>query len=106
MDSFRQRNLRDAYDGRRVLVTGHTGFKGAWLSLWLRHLGAHVTGYALAPSTSPSLFDLADVSTAVDSIEGDIRDRSSFESAWNVAAPDIVFHLAAQSLVREGYRQP
>lgn len=98
--------LRKTYNGRRVLVTGHTGFKGGWLSLWLQRLGAHVTGYSLPPSTSPSLYELGNVGDVVENINGDIRDRSSFANAWHKADPDIVFHLAAQPLVRESYRSP
>jgi CDP-glucose 4,6-dehydratase len=91
---------------RRVLVTGHTGFKGAWLSLWLRELGSRVSGYALPPPTDPSLFALAEAHTGMDDVRGDVRDPASLESAVRVAAPEIVFHLAAQSLVRESYRSP
>jgi CDP-glucose 4,6-dehydratase len=92
--------------GRRVLVTGHTGFKGAWLSLWLRQLGADVTGLALAPPTQPSLFDKAALASRINHIEGDIRNLDEVAAAVRAADPEIVFHLAAQSLVRYSYANP
>jgi CDP-glucose 4,6-dehydratase len=92
--------------GRRVLVTGHTGFKGAWLSFWLQHLGADVTAYALASCSSPSLFDLLRLQTRIHSIEGDVRDLNQLKAVMEEARPQIVFHLAAQSLVRASYRDP
>lgn len=92
--------------GRRVLVTGHTGFKGSWLSLLLSRLGAEVTGYALAPSSKPNLFELASVATRMASIVGDIRDFGRFRRCITEAKPEIVFHLAAQAMVRAGYRDP
>lgn len=92
--------------GRRVLITGHTGFKGSWLSLWLHQLGASVTGFALAPPTQPSLFELARIGELIDSIEGDVRDLAAVQAAMDAAAPDVVFHLAAQPLVRLSYDQP
>ena len=91
---------------KRVLLTGHTGFKGSWLSLWLSQKGARVTGYALAPPTQPSLYALAGVDQDIESIEGDIRDRDSVANAVSNADPDIVLHLAAQSLVRDAYLHP
>lgn len=94
------------WQGRRIFITGHTGFKGSWLSLWLQQLGAEVTGYALAPNTTPSLFDVADVATGMQSIIGDIRDPHSLQTALNANRPEIVLHLAAQALVGEGYRDP
>jgi CDP-glucose 4,6-dehydratase len=92
--------------GKKVLVTGHTGFKGAWLSLWLHSLGADVTGFALAPPTDPSLFVLARLDELITSVHGDVRDLSVLQTAMNAAQPEIVFHLAAQSLVRESYQSP
>jgi CDP-glucose 4,6-dehydratase len=94
------------WKNRKVFVTGHTGFKGCWLSLWLTELGAEVTGYALAPATTPNMFDAIGLGTRMTSIIGDIRDRRKLEEAIEAARPDIVFHLAAQSLVRESYLNP
>jgi CDP-glucose 4,6-dehydratase len=94
----------DAYRGRRVLVTGHTGFKGSWLALWLTRLGAEVTGYADAVPTEPSHFGLLDL--PVDDRRGDIADGEALAAALDAARPEIVFHLAAQSLVRRAYSDP
>ena len=94
------------YHRRRVLVTGHTGFKGSWLSLWLSQLGARVTGYALAPETSPALFAEAGVASDVASIVGDVRDAEQLAGAIADSQPEIIFHLAAQSLVRQSYADP
>jgi CDP-glucose 4,6-dehydratase len=96
----------DFWKDKRVFVTGHTGFKGSWLCLWLRHLGAHVTGYALAPPSDPSLFELAAIDKRVQSIFGDVRDAPMLEQAITAARPDIVIHMAAQSLVRYSYEHP
>jgi CDP-glucose 4,6-dehydratase len=92
--------------GKRVLLTGHTGFKGAWLALWLQRLGAQVTGLALAPATEPSLFALAGVAQALDHHVVDIRDAAAVARVVQAARPEIVLHLAAQALVRESYREP
>jgi CDP-glucose 4,6-dehydratase len=97
---------RDFWRGRRVLVTGHTGFKGSWLCLWLQHLGAEVTGYALAPATRPSLFEAASVARGMHSVLGDIRDADALNRAMAAARPEIVIHMAAQALVRESYACP
>jgi CDP-glucose 4,6-dehydratase len=91
---------------RRVIVTGHTGFKGAWLSLWLRKLGAKVTGIALPPVTTPNLFQLASVHESAKTHFHDIRDAAELANIIRAANPEIVLHLAAQSLVRAGYRDP
>jgi CDP-glucose 4,6-dehydratase len=92
--------------GRRVLVTGHTGFKGSWLCLWLQRLGAEVGGFALAPPTTPSVFETARVADGMRSREADVRDLPAVEEALVEHRPEIVFHLAAQSLVRSSYRDP
>lgn len=94
------------WQGRRVFLTGHTGFKGAWLSLWLQSLGAEVSGYALEPPSVPSLFEEAHVSCGMRSILADVRDGRRLAEELRAAAPEVVFHLAAQPLVRESYREP
>lgn len=96
----------DFYKGRRVLVTGHTGFKGTWLCKILLHLGAEVTGYALKPPTIPSLFGISKVSDKINSIEGDVRDFLHLKEVFEQVQPEIVFHLAAQPLVRRSYEEP
>ncbi len=98
--------IREFWQGKRVFLTGHTGFKGSWLSFWLSRWGAKVTGYALPPIASPNLFSLARISEKVHSIEGDIRDFSSLQVAFNACQPEIVLHLAAQPIVCEGYKNP
>ncbi len=92
--------------GRRVLVTGHTGFKGGWLTLWLKKLGAQVSGFALPPPTDPSLFELARVGDGIEATIGDIRDAPALADAVRRARPEVVFHMAAQALVRAGYADP
>jgi CDP-glucose 4,6-dehydratase len=94
------------WSGKRVFLTGHTGFKGSWLSLWLQQLGAKVTGYALMPPTQPSLFEQARVHDGMTSCLGDIRDAQKFIAAMLECAPEIVIHMAAQPLVRESYIDP
>ncbi len=94
------------WSGKRVLITGHTGFKGSWLSLWLQSKGALVTGYALPPPTSPSLFQALDLESMMTSIISDIRASESLLDAVRQQRPEIVFHLAAQPLVGESYRDP
>ncbi len=98
--------FRRSLQGRRVLLTGHTGFKGGWLALWLSRLGAEVTGYALPPLPSNSLFESASVSQVLRHVEGDIRDFQKLRAVWNDTKPQVVFHLAAQAIVRESYRDP
>ena len=94
---------RSFWKGRRVFLTGHTGFKGSWLSLWLDALAADVTGYALDSPTEPNLFGQAGVAGAVRSICADIRDFQCLKSAVAECLPEVVIHLAAQSVVRRGY---
>ena len=96
----------DFWRGKRVLLTGHTGFKGGWLALWLQRLGADVTGIALAPNTTPSIFDLARVAGGMNSNFCDIRDAAALAALLRAARPDLVFHLAAQPLVRASYHEP
>lgn len=98
--------LDGAYGGRRVFVTGHTGFKGAWLTSWLLELGADVTGYALAPPTEPNLFDALSLGERMHHVVADVRDRDRLISEMKSAHPSLVFHLAAQPLVRLGYAEP
>lgn len=94
------------WKGKKIFITGHTGFKGSWLSLWLHELGAEVTGYALNPPTDPSLFELAKVGRIVRSIIADVRDGDSLAKKMNETKPDIVIHMAAQPLVRDSYKIP
>ena len=94
------------WTGKRVFVTGHTGFKGSWLSLWLQRLGAEVAGYSLAPQTQPNMFESAEVAKGMESMIGDIRDPGQTYAAMGFFRPEVVFHLAAQPLVRESYADP
>lgn len=94
------------WHGKRVLLTGHTGFKGSWLSLWLQSMGAQVVGYALAPPTNPSLFEMAEVGQGMTSILGDVRDSAKLQAIFAQYGPEIVIHLAAQPLVRYSYQNP
>jgi CDP-glucose 4,6-dehydratase len=98
---------RGFWSGKRVLLTGHTGFKGGWLALWLADMGAEVHGYALQPPTTPSLFEVAGVGSRISSSTiADVRDAAAVSAAVTRAKPQIMFHLAAQPLVRQGYRDP
>lgn len=94
------------WQGKRVLLTGHTGFKGSWLSLWLQSMGAQVVGYALRPPTNPGLFGVAEVAKGMTSIIGDIRVLEHLRAVFAEHQPEIVFHMAAQSLVRYSYIEP
>lgn len=94
------------WQGKKVFLTGHTGFKGSWLCMWLSRMGAHVTGYALDPPTDPSLFELARVGGLVDSRIADVRDPERLKVEMSSASPDIVIHMAAQPLVRDSYKIP
>ncbi len=96
----------DFWKNRRVLVTGHTGFKGAWMCAWLDALGANVTGFALAPEDGPNLFRDFGVWQSLNSVIGDVRDRSAIRTACTDADPEVAIHMAAQSLVRRSYRDP
>jgi CDP-glucose 4,6-dehydratase len=96
----------NVYRGRRVLVTGHTGFKGSWLALWLKHLGAEVAGFSVDIPRTPSNFTLLGLEQHLQHYEGDIRDRSHLAQVLDKFKPDIVFHLAAQALVQRSYADP
>ncbi len=106
MDEIKSMVDRSFWKGRKVFLTGHTGFKGSWLSLWLDRLGANVTGYALDPPTQPSLFEQAEVSGVLRSICADIRDFPRLKSSVAECRPEVVIHMAAQSVVRRGYEDP
>lgn len=94
------------WQGKRVFVTGHTGFKGSWLTIWLKRLGARVAGYALAPHTDPAMFDMLRIDIGIDHILGDIRDGTALTQALTIFDPDVVIHMAAQPIVSEGYSSP
>ena len=94
------------WKNKRVLITGHTGFKGSWLSLWLEKLGAELYGYSLRPPSDPNMFDLAQVGKGVKSFINDIRDYDSLAAAVKDCRPEVVFHLAAQALVRNRMKNP
>ncbi len=105
----RESNLEDVvktWQGRRVFLTGHTGFKGSWLALWLSRLGAQVRGYALDHSTEPNLFTLASVGSVVEDVRGDVRNYAWLEASMMEFRPEVVFHLAAQPIVRRSYADP
>ena len=97
---------KDFFANKKIFITGHTGFKGSWLCMWLHMLGAEVTGYALDPPTDPSLFELCRVGELVHSVIGDVRDGEKLAAAMSAASPDIVIHMAAQPLVRDSYKIP
>src|SRR5580693_931158 len=95
-----------SWHGRKVFLTGHTGFKGGWLALWLASKGAVVRGYALDPCTDPALFNVARIGSLIEDTRGDIRDSAPLEKAMQSFAPEVVFHMAAQPLVRYSYLDP
>ena len=94
------------YNGKKVLITGHTGFKGTWLCRLLLDAGAEVTGYSLEPPTEPSIFNLTDMGNQMHSVIGDIRDLDKLMEVFRETEPEIVLHLAAQPIVRESYKNP
>lgn len=94
------------YKGKKVFVTGHTGFKGSWLCKILANAGAEVTGYSLNPPTNPSLFEIAEIEKDIHSVIVDIRDFDALKAAFDEAQPEIVLHLAAQPIVRDSYKDP
>lgn len=105
-EAYHPGELLSFYRGKRVFITGHTGFKGSWLCRILTLSGAEVTGYSLDPPTDPNLFDLARTGSRVRDLRGDVRDMEKLFRAFQEARPEIVFHLAAQPIVRESYREP
>ena len=98
--------FNNTYQGKRVLVTGHSGFKGGWLTLWLQELGAKVCGYSLPPNTTPCLFEAVQIAHGITSVFGDLADTAKLEKTFQDFQPEIVFHLAAQPLVRLSYSEP
>ncbi|HOO60907.1 MAG TPA: GDP-mannose 4,6-dehydratase, partial [Bacillota bacterium] len=98
--------MLDFYRGKRVFLTGHTGFKGAWLSKILVDAGAELTGYSLNPPTEPSLFSMLELDEKMTSVIGDIRDTDALSKAFQAAKPEIVIHMAAQPIVRDSYVRP
>ena len=106
MESRPINSLRDFFQNQNVLVTGHTGFKGSWLALWLHQLGAKVTGFSLPPESDPSHFNLLNLKNVINHIEGDLRVQAAIEKCIQETKPSCVFHLAAQALVRRSYQDP
>src|SRR3989442_15993671 len=98
--------IRDFWRGRSVFLPGHTGFKGGWLATWLIDMGAEVTGYSREADTTPSYFDLCRLGSRTHTVIGDVLDRDAVINAMTLCRPTVVFHLAAQSLVRRSYREP
>ena len=99
-------NIFEFYKGKRVFLTGHTGFKGSWMCKMLANAGAIVTGYSLEAPTEPSLFKIANIEGDIHSVIGDIRDMAALKAAFDEAQPEIVLHLAAQPIVRDSYKDP
>ena len=98
--------FNDFYTGKKILVTGHTGFKGSWLCTWLLNLGAEVTGYSIDVPSEPSLFEDLRLSEKITDIRGDVRDLNNLKNALADQNPDLIFHLAAQPIVRRSYDDP
>lgn len=98
--------LLEFYRGKRVLITGHTGFKGSWLSRTLIKAGAQVTGYSLDPPTDPAIYYIIGLEGKLESVAGDVRDRETMQRVFERVQPEIVFHLAAQPIVRDSYKDP
>lgn len=98
--------IKQFYNGKRVLITGHTGFKGSWLCLLLKSFNADVYGYSLNPPTNPSLFELCDIKSMITHFDGDIRDLNSLKNVFDAVKPEIVIHMAAQPIVRDSYKEP
>lgn len=96
----------DFWNGKKVFITGHTGFKGTWLSLWLTQMGANVSGYSLAPATEPNLFEIVNIKNKINYTIGDVRDLNTLKRSLIHSDPEIIFHMAAQPLVRKSYRDP
>ena len=105
-ENMNLKEVFDFYKGKKVLVTGHTGFKGTWLSRILVNAGAKVTGYSLKPPTDPALFQMAGLEGKMNSVIGDIRDLAHLKQVFEETKPEIVLHLAAQPIVRDSYRDP
>lgn len=99
-------SFKNVYNNRKVLLTGNTGFKGSWLTTWLLDLGAKVIGFSLDPPTEPNLFEILSLKNKISYIKGDVRDTDKFKNIFNEYQPEIVFHLAAQPLVRRSYQEP
>ncbi|MFD0716755.1 CDP-glucose 4,6-dehydratase [Paenibacillus sp. GCM10027626] len=97
---------QEFWKNKRVFLTGHTGFKGSWLSIWLHRMGAKVTGFSLKPPTDPSLYDICDLNSSINSVIGDIRDKNALLNALHASEAEIVIHMAAQPLVRYSYKEP
>ena len=105
LEQIRHMNV-EWYKGKKVLVTGHTGFKGSWLCRILVNVGAKVTGYSLEAPTEPNLFSMCDVAEKIHSVIGDIRDLKHLMKVFDEVEPEVVFHLAAQPIVRDSYKEP
>ena len=106
MEAMELENIERTYKGRKVLVTGHTGFKGTWLSIWLHRMGAEVVGFSLPDCPNSRNFELCDLSSKIRDLRGDLRDRESVQALVQEEKPEIVFNLAAQALVIDGYKDP